>query len=332
MNIEFHYYIVKYLALKSGFTADEAEIIAYSSQHIDDNSKIYKVKKPDNSFYENYITQTMNLFKPERKLMRMYILFHFLPGDPFNANVRRKDGKMHILMTSKASTHATEIFFDTTRSENLFSLGIASHMLADTYSHQNFVGTYDEINAFSGLYEKLAPNIGHADAGYKPDIPNLIWYDPRLIEENATINNKERVLSAAKKLYRNFLLVTADSNKWSEVKENLKKAIGPQINENKLNLEKQQKKRIHAYKELLNEYGDDNDYDEYKWFRQAINEDVKFLSDRRYKFDPVKDKFSFKDKYKNTNWFKFQEAVKDYQRIATNKLKPILEQMEIKEW
>ncbi len=37
MNIEFHYYITKYLALSAGFEEDEAEIIAYSSQFVDDN-------------------------------------------------------------------------------------------------------------------------------------------------------------------------------------------------------------------------------------------------------------------------------------------------------
>ncbi len=332
MNIEFHYYLTKYLALKAGFTPDEAEIVAYSSQYVDDNSLIYDIQAEDEN-YQNYISQTMNIFKPKKKLMRIYILFHFLPGEPTAASSSRKDGKMHVLNTTQASTHATEIFYDTTRSDNLYSLGIASHMLSDTYSHQNFIGTFDEMNAMKGLWQKLSPNIGHADAGYKPDIPNLIWEDPRIVREYSMIDNKKRVLQAAHKLYRNYLLITAEPNNWTKLKDEIDKIIGESIEEKDLKkYPKQKENRIKKLKSLLSNYDDDNDYDEFKWFKDTVQEDVKFLKDKKFPFDPVKDKFTFKENYKKSHWFKFQEAVKDYQRIASNMLRPILDQMEIKEW
>jgi len=304
---------MKYLAIEAGFSPKEAETIAYSSQYVDDNSIIHRIKKEDNSIYENYISQTMNIFKPTKSLMRIYLLFHFLPGDPIHSNSRRKDGKMHLLNTTKASTHATEIFFDATRSENLYLLGIASHMLSDTYSHQNFIGTFDEMNAFSGLWQRLVPNIGHADAGQKPDIPNLIWQDPRLIEENAVIDNKKLFLAAAKKIYRNFILVTSSTNNWISIKDNLGKIIGEPIDESKLKKEKNN--RIEMFKSLLAEYDRNNDYNKNSWFKETVNEDA-----------------TFKENYTKLNWYKFQEAIKHYQKIATHKMKPILEQMEIKEW
>ena len=37
MDIEFHYWITGIVALKAGFNDKEANIIAYSSQHVDDN-------------------------------------------------------------------------------------------------------------------------------------------------------------------------------------------------------------------------------------------------------------------------------------------------------
>ncbi|MCK4956284.1 MAG: hypothetical protein KAS49_01520, partial [Candidatus Cloacimonetes bacterium] len=206
MNIEFHYYITKYLALEAGFDGEEAEIIAYSSQYVDDNSHCFEIDTPAGEKYHNFISQTKNILKPKRELMRIYLLFHFLPGTPTGYKTKRRDGKMHMLMTTPISTHANEIFYESTRSADLHILGIATHMLADTISHQNFVGTFDEINSFNGVWETLTPNIGHADAGLKPDIPNLIWHDPRLIEDNATINNTERVLSAAKIIYNNFII------------------------------------------------------------------------------------------------------------------------------
>jgi len=333
MNIEFHYYIVKYLALEAGFDNSEAEVIAYSSQFVDDNSVQYKIKTDDEMIYENYITQTKNITRPKKQLMRIYLLFHFMPGNPTSPKTRRKDGKMHILNTTSSSTHAQEIFYDATKSENLYSLGIASHMLADTISHQNFIGNFDEMNAMKGVWETLTPNIGHADAGYKPDIPNLIWHDPRLVEENATIDNSERVLLAANKLYKNFLMFTASPTNWTNVKAKLNEILEDKIDERQLSSYKRQKKqRIEKYKVLISEHGADADYNPVAWFKEAINNDIKFLDDTKVKFDPIKDKLTFKDDYKHSHWYRFQEAARNYQKRAANKMEPILSQIEIKEW
>ena len=333
MNIEFHYYLTKYIALEAGFDSDEAEIIAYSSQFVDDNKTRFKIEIPDGSFYENYFSQTMNITKPKKKLMRVYLLFHFLPGDPTSSKARRRDGKMHLLMTTPSSTHAQEIFFDTTKNENLYSLGIASHMLADTLAHQNFVGTFDEINAMKGVWQTLTPNIGHADAGFKPDIPNLLWHDPRLIDEYKEVNNIDRVLLAANKLYTNYLMFTTNPPEWSKVKKNISNIINEPIKESQIKLYPKQKKvRIEKYKELLADFGTDGNYDSLSWFKSAVKEDINFLNDKKYKFDPIKDKLNFRTNYKRSHWYRFQEAIKEYQRIATTKLEPILKQIEIKEW
>jgi hypothetical protein len=293
----------------------------------------FTIEKKNKEIYENYISQTYDITKPERKLMRIYLLFHFMPGDPTSSRLHRRDGKMHVLMTSPANTHAQEIFFEVTKKSDLYSLGIASHMLSDTVSHQNFVGNFDEVNAFKGLWEKLTPNIGHADAGYRPDIPNLIWEDPRLVQKNSLINNTERVIFAANKLYTNFLDLTMAENNWSALKKKINQVFKKQIAEKQMRqYKKQRQERINLIKELLKEYDADSDYDQYSWFEQAVDQDVRFLDDKKVKIDPVKDKFSFNKDYENTHWYKFQEAVKDYQKISTYKLQPILNQLEIREW
>lgn len=333
MNIEFHYYMTKFLALNAGFEKDEADIIAYSSQYVDDNNQSYQIETPDGEIFKNYISQTKNITKPKKQLMRIYLLFHFLPGDPTSYKARRRDGKMHMLMTTPASSHAQELYFDTTSTENLYMLGIASHMLADTISHQNFVGIFEEINAMSGLWETLSPNIGHADAGYRPDIPNLIWEDPRLVKGHSMINNKDRVIMAAQKLYSNFLIITSIPSKWASTKETLINIIGDPIEESNIRKYKpQQKARISKIQAILQEMGIEENYDPTAWFDKAVKDDIKFLSDKKFKFDPIKDKLAFKENYKRSDWYQFQIAVKEYQRIATSKLEPILTQLEIKEW
>ncbi|MFO7895619.1 MAG: DUF6765 family protein [Candidatus Cloacimonadales bacterium] len=333
MNIEFHYYMTKYLALEAGFDAEESEIIAYSSQLVDDNNISFEIATPHGETYKNFITQTPNILEPELKLMRKYLLFHYLPGVPTGYKTKRKDGKMHMLITTPVSTHANEIFYESTRSADLHILGIATHMLADSISHQNFVGTYDEINSMNGVWETLIPQVGHAAAGHKPDIPNLIWHDSRLIEDNATIDNRERVLLAAKRIYSNFLIITSLEKKWSKIKANLNPIIDDSIDETQLELYPEQKaERIKKIRELLAEFEADSEYEKNKWLNEAIKEDTKFLENEDFCYDSSKDQLSFQTDFEKSNWFKFQENVKTYQRIAIDKLSPILDELELREW
>ena len=326
MNIEFHYYITKYLALEAGFDKGEAEIIAYSSQYVDDNFIPFKIKTPENDIYKNFISQTPDITNPEKKLIRMHLLYHYLPGTPTSTKVSRKDGKMHLLMTTPASNYSQEIFFETTKSEDLFSLGIATHMLADTFCHQNFVGTFDEINSMTGVWETSKHHLGHADAQYKPDIPNLIWHDPRLIDENATIDNTERILFAAKKLYSNFLLITSmDEGHWSKVKKSISDIIKPTITEPELAAEKEQKKeRIIKYNELFAEFKAEDEYNPLKWLDDTIEEDILKKTNHGKEL-------TFKKDFEKSNWYKFQEALKFYEKISMGKLAPLFAQMELKE-
>ncbi|MBN2460669.1 MAG: hypothetical protein JXB60_03595 [Candidatus Cloacimonetes bacterium] len=329
MDIEFHYYLTKYLALEAGLEPDEAEIVAYSSQYVDDNAYRFNIQTPAGSTYANYISQTPDITQPEKVLMRIHILFHFLPGDPTSPKVRRRDGKMHLLITSPASTHAQEIFYDTTRSEDLYMLGIASHMLADTFAHQSFIGNLEEMNDMKGIWETLEPKIGHAAAGFMPDIPNLIWEDPRLIDKNKIINNKERLMLAARKLYNNFLIITSREEDWTPVKNRIEDIIGEMISENQLSLVKgQRQKRIQQYLKLLGNFTPQNEYNSRAWLTQTVKEKAVATAARITPSDSL----TFTTDYENSNWFRFQEAIREYQQIATNKLEPIIAQLDIREW
>lgn len=333
MNIEFHYYITKYLALNAGFTKREAETIAYASQLVDDNFIQFSIEKPSGDIYQNYITQTRKITEPVKKLMRIYLLFHYMPGDPISAKVRRRDGKMHLLMTTPGSHYAQDIFYTTTEGENVYALGIASHMLADTYAHQNFTGSYDEINSMKGVWQKLKPNIGHSDALYKPDIPNLIWHDPRLIDENQEVDNAKRMLFAAKKLYSNYIFITSHTNNWPKVKLALEEILEEKIKETELDQYEQQKKvRINKYRELLSEFDDKNEYNPNRWLNETLEQNIDFMHNRSSKIDSKDNNFSFKKDFEKSDWYKFQEEVKNYQKEALKKIEPIISQLELRNW
>jgi hypothetical protein len=331
MNIEFHYYMTKYLALNAGFEEDEAEIIAYSSQFTDDNFLQLNILTDNDTTYQNYVSQVADITNPPLKKLRIHMLYHYFPGDPVSPKSRRRDGKMHLLMTTPGSSIAQDVFYSVNQNDNLYALGIASHMLADTFSHQNFIGFYDEMNSLNGIWEKLNPCVGHQSAGFKPDIPNLNWYDPRLIQENELISNFERVMQAAKKLYTNYLFITSMPNKWGVVRKNLEKILLPEINETQMNeVLQQQEFRVQQYLKLSEEMEDE--YNPNSWLNAAVTEKVDFMQDRNPDSMDRITSLHAKENFKRSHWFKFQEAIKEYEKVATRKLEPLLEQLEIREW
>ena len=86
------------------------------------------------------------------------------------------------------------------KTRNLFRIGIALHTYADSWAHQNFSGLLEDWNSVEK--RSPVPAIGHAQAFRKPDDPGLMWSDPRLVPANAHIVNRDRVLAAARMIYK----------------------------------------------------------------------------------------------------------------------------------
>ena len=100
MDKEFHYYITYFIALKAGFNEQNAYIIAYSSQYTDDNTAEYVINPETSSQYHTYISQTYDIFKPQEEHLRIYPVFHFMPGSGnelsarFRKTQRRKNSSL----------------------------------------------------------------------------------------------------------------------------------------------------------------------------------------------------------------------------------------------
>ena len=254
MNLDCHYYGTYYVALKAGFSGEDAHEIAWAAQtvdecHIDnleaamdlaekkgrrgdfDRNFIMTVLDTDDdvrhSFSANALTETAG---ETNQIMlaavrAIWMPFHFLPGNCAAAvgygRVERYNGEypnflnlsnpdynqnMHDMMLICRSSSETcrrmirnakeqyDLWKDRNRRKALFAVGIAMHVLADTWSHEFFVGspngyinginserkeTYTPefgvsvLRVFQGASQSpyTYEAIGHGLAGYIPDIP-----------------------------------------------------------------------------------------------------------------------------------------------------------------
>ena len=176
---------------------------------------------------------------------------------------RRVDGALHLFNTTPDSAMARQMFEAALDTSDLCRIGIATHCYSDTWAHQNFVGFKHAFAEQDGLLARATPNIGHADFQHKPDIPNLEWTDPRLLEQNATVSNKKRFLLAARSIFTAF----AERNgledcegRWALLAAELGRAIGNDCPEVK-RCSKGKADRIAAYRKRctdMPEYDDRN--------------------------------------------------------------------------
>jgi hypothetical protein len=329
MDIEFHYWITGILAKEAGFTEKESGIIAYSAQFVDENDVSLTVRdKTTGEDYINFISQTMNILKPKTELLRIYPIFHFVPGQPEAASARRRDGKMHLFNTTPNNQFAKQLMqnaFSSSETIRLYRIGIATHAYEDTWAHQNFTGWHETFNAV-GI--NPIPNIGHADAQHHPDWVGHRWSDDRLVDGD--INNNHRFLSAAKevlRLYCDYMISTGryakkDHPKWPRVQRLLQTAMG-ETSSGDVNYGSE--KRIAAYQQLAPWLPQ---FDERVWFNEAIETRVKGLPDSHQGL--LAGITIFKDEYfwredkdkKTTDWYKFQRAVKEHERVAIDLMSP----------
>jgi hypothetical protein len=335
MDIEFHYYITRLIAARAGFSNQDARIVAWSSQYTDDNNTIYDIDRSLPTEYNNYICQTMDITKPRENLLRIYPLFHFIPGTPSAPAARRRDGSMHCLNTTPDSVNARLVMDAALHSDNLYRIGIACHAYADTWAHQNFLGYKNQFNAMKGTLVMVIPNIGHADALNKPDLIALKWNDERLVKNS--IDNNERFLKAAVCMFRR-LAVHADPEitgkelrkRKKKLKDDIKSCIDPGEDKS----ENSSDDRIGRYRKLSCETGyggsEMDPYDEKLWMNEAVIREEYRPWDWSVNTRPdtdTADKENYfwkdRDRYKQTHWHLFQEAVKEHQnstwRILENR-------------
>lgn len=315
MDVEFHYYMTYLIASRAGFPLDEARVIAYAAQFVDDNTRVFTVDSGGPNEFETNPSQTMDILKPRAFWTPIYTHFHFIPGDR-GAGSPRKDGKAHDLCTTPGSKNANKVLDAAIETECLYRIGIACHSYADSWAHQNFIGTNDAFNAFKEPGMALVPNVGHADAGHNPDWAAHEWEDPRLVDP--LIKNGQRFMGAARAMFLKLRAYrdgkspsSATKTECEELVADLLGAIGAQTQNNR-GIDA----RIEKYCRLAEkaEYGGAAlaEYDEDEWLKVAIrfqNKGAGSAGDR-VRQDA---KWVWRNSdFKSSHWYRFQKAVEEH--------------------
>lgn len=235
MEIDFHHGVTYVLARLAGFNSDEAEIIAYSAQYVDDSICDDVVMFDNGAIYKPTCSAHKALdYRNFNKLANhlVWVPFHFLPGNCFK-KAGECEEEFYLKIVCRPNSYiANDMIKECIKrhheSNALYRLGITMHVYADTWAHQGFSGIQhfsnrvqflddDETSRnlrdkvakyFSGIFDKelskflddILP-IGHGAVLSYPDKPYLRWrykdFSGKLIERD----NSAIFLEAAKNMF-----------------------------------------------------------------------------------------------------------------------------------
>lgn len=190
MQQEFHFTVVYMLCRCAGFSPGESRIVAGASQFTDDCAFMGPIGRADGKPHVPAMTYPPGTLALDPGAQAAILRpFHFPGGGGRDAVV---------LPGNAAATSAAReaaALAGSSAPYGLHALGIALHALADSFSHQGFSPYARRVNTVPGLsllpadermlediqgffLQKWAArllSIGHAEAGYCPDIPFLKW-------------------------------------------------------------------------------------------------------------------------------------------------------------
>lgn len=147
MQKDFHYYATYSAAFLAGYSHEESVTIATSAQFVDDCTValLKSIEGPEEAAttqlqmeLANYYTDTLGI----QNITRIWASFHFLPYDLYadiKKGTRAYKNKYRLICGPNGKLLADTI--ETARGKDLQAVGIAMHVLADTWAHSYFAGT-----------------------------------------------------------------------------------------------------------------------------------------------------------------------------------------------
>lgn len=240
MQIDFHHGVTYTVARLAGFNHNEADIIAYCAQYVDDAINSGLIRFNNGALFQRISSAHKGLnYRDFRQLAshHVWIPFHFLPGNgglPANQN---PEGKfINKLICYPDSYVAQEMLRECINcrhlTHGLHRLGITMHVYADTWAHQGFAGINHKVNEAKlildnkgnpdltktkkikkyfqkNIFERIANifiseafPIGHGAVLGNPDKPYLKWGYINGLNETIKRDNSKDFLEAAEYMYQ----------------------------------------------------------------------------------------------------------------------------------
>lgn len=148
MQMDFHYYATYAAAYIAGYSHEESRAIAYSAQFVDVCTKTYLsgIKAPVSAATTQLQLELADARTDRvglQDMTRIWASFHFLPRD-LNADPGRRCTKEYRSKYRLICGPNGALVSDTVelaKGGSLQAAGVAMHVLADTWAHQNFAGT-----------------------------------------------------------------------------------------------------------------------------------------------------------------------------------------------
>ncbi len=188
MQIDFHYYATYCAAFLAGFSHEESLKIGYASQFTDCCSRtlIKKINGPDSAVTTQLQSELAEARTDKvglQDITRIWASFHFLPGN-LQATFPGKRPKKYMDKYRMICLPNGELVAETVnqvRGQGLAAIGMAMHVLADTWAHRYFAGTPSYVINDADYFEEMT---GDAD--------DIQWKKIHFIHNPVSLDDPEK--------------------------------------------------------------------------------------------------------------------------------------------
>ena len=163
MQIDFHYYAAYCAAILADYTPEESLAICTASQYVDCCTKtsLKKMKAPLSAATTQTQMEMMDTHPgilSVQDITRIWASFHFLPGNLYaqKSGCSRQYLSKYRLICQPNSPLLQKTLEQAKKIGTPQAMGIALHVLADTWAHRNFAGTPSMVinNITPNFYEE----------------------------------------------------------------------------------------------------------------------------------------------------------------------------------
>jgi len=172
MNPDFHYYATYCAAILAGYSHEESMTICYSDNFVDHCSRtlLSKIGAPSEAATTQLQLEMMDARTDKAGLQditRIWSSFHFLPYDLY-ASPKKKCTKKYQRKYSLICNPNGELVKHTVelaKGQSLQAVGVAMHVLADTWAHRYFAGTPSMVinSLVNRFYEQIPDGKGFTE-------------------------------------------------------------------------------------------------------------------------------------------------------------------------